>query len=39
MNPPKNFGQYLRVSLATFFTCIAAWETFQNGYLKLHVLI
>ena len=31
-------GLYLRVGLATFFTCIEVWETFQNGFLQLHVL-
>ena len=39
MIPPKPFGHYLRVGLATFFTCIAVWETFQNGFLQLHVLL
>ena len=32
---PKHIGHYLRVGLATFFTCIAIRETFQNGFLQL----
>ena len=36
---PKNFGHYLRVGLATFWTCIAAWETFHNGFLQLETLL
>ena len=36
---PKHFGHYFRVGLATFFTCIAVWETLQNGFLHLHVLL
>ena len=36
---PKNFGHYFRVGLATFWTCIAVWETFQNGFLQLHLLL
>ena len=34
---PEHFGHYLRVGLATFWACIAVWETFQNGSLRLHV--
>ena len=29
----------MRVAFASFFTCIAVWEMFQNGFLQLHVLI
>ena len=29
----------MRVAFASFFTCIAVRETFQNGFLQLHVLI
>ena len=35
----KRFGHYFRVVLATFWTSIAVWETFQNGFLQLHVLL
>ena len=39
MNLPQLFGHYVRVGLATFFTCVAAWETLQNGFLATHVLL
>ena len=32
MNQPQHCGHYVRVGLATFFTCVAAWETLQNGF-------
>ena len=36
---PEHFDHYFRVGLATFWTCVAVWETFQNGFLQLHVLL
>ena len=39
MNLPQHSGHYVRVGLATFFTCVAAWETLQNGFLATHVLL
>ena len=39
MGLSKHFGHYFRVALATFFTRIAVWETFQNGFLATHVLL
>ena len=36
---PKHLGHYLRVGLATCWTCIAVWETLQNGLMHLHVLL
>jgi len=36
---PKHFGHYLRVGLATLFTCIAVWETFLSGFVQIHVLL
>ena len=39
MSLPEHLGHYLRVSLATFWTCIEAWETFQNGFLQLETLL
>ena len=35
----ERFGHYLRVGLATFFTYIAVWETFQSGFLQIHVVL
>ena len=37
MNLPQHCGHYVRVGLATCFTCVAAWETLQNGFLATHV--
>ena len=34
-----HLGHYVRVGLATFFTCIAMYETLQNGPTATHVLI
>ena len=39
MRLPEHFGHYVRVGLATFFTCIAVYETAQNGFMATHVLI
>ena len=39
MNLPQHCGHYVRVGLATFFACVAASETFQNGFLATHVLL
>ena len=39
MKFPEHFGHYVRVGLATFFTCIAVYETAQNGLMATHVLI
>lgn len=36
---PEHFGYYVRVGLAIFWTSIAVWETFQNGFRQLHVLL
>ena len=32
MTLPEHLGHYFRVGVATFWICIAVWETFQNGY-------
>ena len=37
MNLHRHCGHYVGVGLATFFTCVAAWETLQNGFLATHV--
>ena len=39
MNLLQHCGHYVRVGLATFFTCVAAWETLQNGFPAAHVLL
>ena len=39
MNLTQPCGQYVRVGLASFSTCVAMWETFQNGFLATHVLL
>ena len=39
MNLPQHCGHYARVGLATFFTCVATWETLQNGFLATPVLL
>lgn len=39
MIPASHIGHYVRVGFATFFTCIAVWETFQNGIQANHVQI
>ena len=39
MTLSEESGLCLRASLATLFSCIAVWETFQNGFLRLHVLL
>ena len=39
MNLPQHCGHYIRVGLATCFTCVAASETLQNGFLATHVLL
>ena len=39
MNLLQPFGHYVRVGLATFFTCVAGWKTLQNGFLATHVLL
>ena len=39
MRLPQHCGHYVRVGLATLFTCIAVWETFQNVFLQLYVLL
>ena len=36
---PKHLGHYVRVGVAAFFTCIAVWETFENGIQSNHVQI
>ena len=39
MNLLQHFGHYVRVGFASFFTCVAVWETLQNGFLATHVLL
>ena len=34
-----HLGHYIRVGLATFFACIAVYETLQDGLMATHVLI
>ena len=39
MNLPQHCGHYVRVGFASFFSCVAVWETLQNGFLATHVLL